>query len=201
MTDPTYGAAAQLASLAATLGGPRGALPAFFAFTDPDRTPDPVMLAQKLPPGSGLVLRTFGKPEIKAMAPTLAIISEWRQLTFLIAADPDLAIAAGADGVHWPQAQLSKAAKTRFRGLQTASAHSPMAVRRATGLVDAVFVSTAFSSQSPSASRPMGPFRLQAYGHRSQLPIYALGGINSKTIKRLTHTQLSGAAAIGAVSS
>ncbi|MCC5995226.1 MAG: hypothetical protein JJU18_02500, partial [Oceanicaulis sp.] len=59
-----YDATARLARLAVRLDGPRGGLPALFAFTDPVRTPDPVALALALPPGSGLVLRTFGQPAL-----------------------------------------------------------------------------------------------------------------------------------------
>ncbi len=142
------------------------------------------------------MLRTFGRPELVALAPTLSAIAEQRGLTFLIAADPALAIAVGAHGVHWPEKTLPVAARTRFRGIQTASAHSPMALRRAQGLVDGVFISTAFASGSPSAGRALGPFRMAAYARRSRKPIYALGGINRRTVTRLTNTGIAGGAAI-----
>lgn len=156
-------------------------------------------LALQLPKGSGLVLRTFGRPEIEAVAPVIAAIAELRALTFLVSADPDLAEAVGAHGVHWPEAQLRRIATQRFKGLNTASAHSPMAARRAQGLADAVFISTAFVSKSPSASPALGVFRLNAYARRSTIPVYGLGGINFKTIKRLSRTQTSGVAAIDAL--
>lgn len=200
MTYPTYGAGARLARLSSALEGAVPSLPSLFAFTDPVRTPDPVELAEALPTGTGLVLRTFGRAEIEAKAALISAIAELRGLTFLIAGDPDLAADVAAHGVHWPEAQLGRAARRRFRGLQTASAHSPMAVRRAQCLVDAVFLSTAFASSSPSAHAPLGPFRLQAYARRGRCPIYALGGINTRTIKRLTHTKLSGVAAIDGLS-
>jgi len=200
MAKRTYAAAARLARLAQRLDGPRGELPALFAFTDPVRTPDPVALAEGLPPGCGLVLRTFGRPELEETAFALSAIARTRGLTLLIAADADLARACGAHGVHWPEARLATAARVRFRGLQTASAHSPAAVRRAQGLVDAVFVSTAFASRSASAKRPLGPFRLAVYARRSATPIYALGGINQQKIKRLYNTGVSGAAAIEGLS-
>jgi thiamine monophosphate synthase len=200
MENGTYAEAGKLARLARRLEGDRGGLPALFAFTDPCRTPDPIALAESLPPGCGLVLRTFGRPELEAAAYALSDIARARGLLMLVAADPNLAKACGAHGVHWPQARLAQAGRARFRGLQTASAHSPSAVRRAQHLVDAVFVSTAFASNSTSAGRPLGPFRLAAYARRSQALIYALGGINQRTIRRLYGIRLSGAAAIEALS-
>lgn len=153
-------------------------------------------LAEKLPSGSGLVLRTFGDQGLRQKAPLIAAIAEHREIMLLIAGDPDLATEVGANGVHWPEARLHQAAKSRFEGLQTASAHSPSAVRRAQELVDAVFVSAAFLSNSPSAGRPLGPFRLASYARRSTLPVYALGGINERTAKRLASTGIYGAGAI-----
>ena len=192
----TYDAARLLASQAERLDGERDGLPALFAFTDPVRTPDLLNLAKALPPGAGLVLRSFGRAEIEAQAFELSAIAHERGLILLTAADPDLARRCGAHGVHWPQARLAQGARARHGGLITASAHCPAAARRAAGLADAVFVSTAFASRSPSAKRPLGPFRLAAYTARCPKPVYALGGINTKSINRLIGLGLAGAAAI-----
>lgn len=199
MGKGNYSGATRLASLAQRLGGPHGHLPALFAFTDPVRTPDPLALAHHLPMGCGLVLRTFGQPSLENAAFALGAVARARGLTLLIAADPDLARAVGAEGVHWPQARLGDAARARFSGLQTASAHNPSAVRRAQNLVDAVFVSTAFASKSTSARRPLGPFRLAAYSRRSTAPVFALGGVNLNTVNTLRRTGVAGVAAVEAV--
>lgn len=193
-----YDAAARLARLAMRLDGPRGRLPALFALTDSERTPDPLALAQALPPGCGLILRTFGRPKLEALAGTLADIARARGLVFLIAADPELAARCGADGVHWPERMLARAARARFR-VMTASAHGPGAIRRAAGLVDAVLVSTAFASASPSAGAPLGVFRIAAAARRAPLPVYALGGISARTLPRLDGLGISGAAAVAGV--
>jgi thiamine monophosphate synthase len=194
-----YDAADRLARLAMRLDGLRGRLPALFALTDPDRTPDPLALAQALAPGTGLILRTFGRPQLEAVAGELADIARARGLVFLIAADPDLAARCGADGVHWPERMLAQAARARFP-VMTASAHGSAAIRRAAGLVDAVLVSTAFTSASPSAGRPMGPFRLAAAARRACVPVYALGGVTQATLPRLAGLGLSGAAAVAGFS-
>lgn len=192
----TYDAACTLASQAERLDGERTGLPALFAFTDPRRTPDLLILAKALPPGAGLVLRSFGRPDIEAQAFELSAIAQDRGLVLLISADPDLAAQCGAHGVHWPEARLAEGARARHGGLFTASAHCPAALRRAAGVADAVFVSTAFASRSPSARRALGPFRLAAYAARSPIPVYALGGINMNNIKRLRGLGLAGAGAI-----
>ena len=197
----TYAAAHALARRAQTLDGPHAPAPRLFAFTDPDRTPDPEALARVLPAGNDLVLRTFGRPALQKAASGLARIARARALSLLIAADPALALRCGADGVHWPQALISEAARWRRRfKLMSASAHDPDAVRNAGGLCDLVFVSSAFTSNSPSAGRPLGPFRMAAYARRSPAPVYALGGVTSRTALRLRGLGISGIAAIDGLS-
>lgn len=190
-----YDAADRLARLAMRLDGPRGPLPALFALTDPERTPDPLALARALPPGTGLILRTFGRPQLEALAGDLADIARAKGLVFLVAADPELAARCGAHGVHWPERMLARAAGARFP-IMTASAHGPGTIRRAAGLVDAVLVSTAFASASPSAGPPMGVFRIAAAARRARVPVYALGGITAQTLPRLNGLGVSGAAAV-----
>jgi thiamine monophosphate synthase len=200
MMHVTYDGSRTLARRADAVCGPRGAWPVLFAFTDPQRTPDPAGLARSLPAGCGLVLRTFGREELERAAFDIAEIARANALTLLISADPELARRCGAHGVHWPQARLADAARhrTAFR-LMSASAHSPAAARRAAALVDLVFVSPAFASQSPSAGRALGGFRMAAYARRTPAPIYALGGISARSVKRLKGLGLSGVAAIDGV--
>jgi len=103
----------------------------------------------------------------------------------------------GASGVHWPQSRLGLAARWRSRfALMSASVHDPGAARRASRLCDLVFVSPVFASASPSAGRPMGPFRIAAYARRTPVPVYALGGVNTRKAARLRGLNLSGLAAI-----
>ncbi|XBQ17216.1 MAG: thiamine phosphate synthase [Oceanicaulis sp.] len=200
MTARSYDGAAALASLAGRLGGPRPrGLPALFALTDPARTPDPVRLARALPAGAGLILRTFGEADIEAKAFELAETCRDRGVALLIAADPALARACGADGVHWPERDLRRAFRPWPGAIVTASAHGPSAIRRAGRIADAVFVSAVFASNSPSAGRPIGPFRLAAYATRSSAPVYALGGVNTRTVRRLERLGISGVGAIAAI--
>ncbi|WP_306014972.1 thiamine phosphate synthase [Oceanicaulis sp. MMSF_3324] len=194
-----YDDTARLASLAARLDGPRGLLPALFCLTDPKRTPDLIGLAHALPPAAGLIIRTFGQPAIQDQTPELVAIRQAKGGLCLVSADPELAHSSGADGVHWPERWLTRTHVRASDGLISTSAHSPMALRRAQRLADVVLVSAVFPSNSASAGRPMGPFRLAAHAGRSRKPVYALGGINTRTIKRLKNLGISGAGAVGAL--
>ena len=156
-------------------------LPPLLFLTDPKRTPDPASVAAKLPVGSGVLYRHFGAENRFEVAVELAGLARRRGLKLLTAADPKLAVEIGAYGVHWPEARLQDALKWRGRfQIQTASAHSRMAITRAEQVgVDAALVSTVFSSNSPSAGTPMGAAAFVELCHQSPLPLYALGGINA----------------------
>lgn len=81
----------------------------------------------------------------------------------------------------------------------TAAAHGEAAIRRARMAgCGAVIVSTVFASNSASAGRPMGPIRFAALVRRAGLPVYALGGVNAKTVRRLLGSGAAGVAAVGA---
>ena len=163
-------------------------LPTCVFLTDPERTPDPAAIVAKLPPGVGLIYRHFGADNRLHMAEQLAILSKRRGVKFLIAADPALAISVGADGVHWPEARLRQARAWRGRfAIQTASAHSRRAIWRAAQFgMDAVLVSAVFPSESKSADRPLGVPRFRRMVAGSQLPVFALGGVNPTTAMRIS---------------
>ena len=195
---------AGLASAAAKLGGlKRAALPPFLALTDPLRQPDPVALANALPPGSGLIYRHFGAANRARLAELAARTARRRGVVFLVSHDEGLARRCGADGIHWPERDLPLAARARAHGdirLFTASAHSPMALKRAARAgIDAALVSTVFPSASPSAGRPMGALALAAWARQTELAVHALGGINARTIGRLEGLGISGVAVVGAI--
>ena len=162
-------------------------LPRLLFLTDPKRTPDPIAVARTLPVGSGIIYRHFGARDRETVAHQLQDICAQCGIGLLIAGDPALALSVGADGVHWPEARLAEARKWRgqFR-LQTASAHSSMAIRRAVASgMDAVLVSAVFPSLSPSAPDPIGAQRLRALARRADIPVYALGGVNADNAERV----------------
>lgn len=201
---PPYDAAATMASRAARVrSAGASSLPALWALTDPQRTPDPLALARRLPAGSGLIYRHFGAADRERVAQALADICRARGLVFLIGNDADLAARSGADGVHWPERSLAEAAARRARGdvsLFTSAAHSGRALHRAAQAgIDACLLSPVFPSASPSAGRPLGLFPAARLAQGAALPVFALGGLNPRTAKRLEKLGFSGIACVGAL--
>ncbi|MDB5466341.1 MAG: thiE [Phenylobacterium sp.] len=180
----------------------RKELPALLYFTDPVRTPDPEAIALTLPAGAAIVFRSFGAADAEARARRLLAIARARRLKLLIGADAALATRIGADGVHLPErlAHRARALRTAHPGwIVTAAAHSLRAARSAHAAgADAAVVSAVFPSRSPTAGAPIGPVRLAALVRRAGLPVYALGGVDEKTARRLVDAGLVGLAAVEA---
>lgn len=171
-------------------------LPPILYLTDPVRTPDPVFTASRLSSCHGLIYRHYGQAGHAIVAASLAKVCRARHVTLLIANDPRLAMKVGADGVHWPFSARDQARRWRNRfGLMTVSAHTPDQLRQLqdTGF-NAALLSTAFPSASPSARQPLGPVRFRTLAHESDLPIYALGGLNADTARQIA--PVAGIAAI-----
>lgn len=169
-------------------------------FTDPDRTPDALSVVKRLPAGSGVVFRGFGRSGTRDQALRLSEVTRRRGLSFLIGQDAELAAAVGADGVHLPERKLQDAwflRRDHPAWLITGAAHDIRALRRAENAgCDAVFISAVFASQSASAGLPKGPFRMDALARCASQPVFALGGVRASTARRLIG--VSGFAAIDA---
>jgi thiamine-phosphate pyrophosphorylase len=178
-------------------------LPRAWFMTDPKRTPRPDRVAARLPPGFGVIYRHFGAKDRFTVGAKLARVCRRRRLVLLVSADPDLARAIGADGIHWPEAQLAGSRRRQPRWMETASAHSRLAIARAARLgIDAIVLSAIFASESTSAGRPIGAVRFRVLSTSAALPVYALGGINAGNAARaLAHGRAAGWAAIDAVMS
>jgi thiamine-phosphate pyrophosphorylase len=194
-----------LTRIAATLkrrAGARKTLPGLLFFTDPVRTPDPEAIAERLPAGAAIVYRPFGADDAAGRGRRLAEVARRRGLLLLVGADPALAAALGADGVHLPQrlAHLARRLKAARPGWRvTAAAHDLASARAAVrGGADAVVLSAVFASLSPSAGPPWGPVRFAAMARGLGAPVYALGGVNARTARRLLSSGAAGLAAIEA---
>lgn len=172
-------------------------MPPLLFFTDPKRTPDPAAVARRLPRGTAIVYRHFGAPDAERQARALLAIARARGLKLLIGRDAALAARIGAHGAHLPEALAWRARalkRSRPGWIVTSAAHSLSAARRASG--DAVVVSVAFPSRSASAGPALGPVRLATLARTCGRPVYALGGIDNKTARRLLDTGLVGLAAV-----
>jgi thiamine-phosphate pyrophosphorylase len=179
-------------------------LPKLLFFTDPARTPEPALIAARLPPGAAVVYRAFGARDALVRGRELAKVARRRRLVFLVGADAGLAARLMADGVHLPErASVRARSLKRLRPgwLVTCAAHSLPAALAAKGAgADAVVVSPVFESRSPSAGRPLGPLRFAQIARRIGGPVYALGGLNPATAQSLTGSGAVGFAAVEALS-
>lgn len=164
------------------------------------RVPDPEAVAERLPAGAGIVYRPFEAPDAIERGLRLAAIARARGLLLLAGADPALAEAIGALGVHLPQRLAQTAAAIRLDHPAwriTAAGHDLAAVRTAERAgVEAVVVSPVFPSNSPSAGKPLGAAGLAAIAADAALPVYALGGVNAKTADALVGAGVYGLAGI-----
>jgi thiamine-phosphate pyrophosphorylase len=192
-------AAARMAKPAISRNG--RVLPRAWFMTDPKRTPNPERIVARLPAGFGVIFRHFGAKDRYKIGERLARLCRRKRLVLLVSADPDLARAIRADGVHWPETKLSGVRKRNSRWIETTSAHSRLAVARAARLsVDAVIVSAIFPSASKSAGKPIGPLTFRALTRNVRLPVYSLGGVNADNAGSIA-LRSAGWAAIDAVMS
>jgi thiamine-phosphate pyrophosphorylase len=62
-----------------------------------------------------------------------------------------------------------------------------------------VIVSAVFPSESPSAGAALGVLRLASIVRDTPAPVYALGGVDGLTVRRLGGTGVAGVAAVSAL--
>jgi thiamine-phosphate pyrophosphorylase len=179
-------------------GRRRPRLPALFFVTDPARVADPAAVAARLPRGTGVIYRAFGRGDALAVGRRLAAVARARGLVLLVGADEALAAAIGAHGLHLPERDLHRARRLRMRRpawLVTGAAHGARGLARGRDL-DAMLLSAVFPSRSPSAGRPLGPVRFAALVRTARAPVYALGGVRAGNAARLGPTGAAGLAAV-----
>ncbi|MGZ3273983.1 MAG: thiamine phosphate synthase [Caulobacteraceae bacterium] len=178
-------------------GRRQGRLPPLILVTDPDRTPDPIALAERLPKGCGVIFRGFGRKGAGKTARRLAAVARRRGLVLLIGAD---AVRVKGAGAHLPERMAYRAGvmkRSRPGALVTVAAHSLQALIRARkGGADAALLSTVFESRSPSAGQPLGAVRFAALVRQAGLPVYALGGVKTKNAPRLRGSGAAGLAMV-----
>ncbi|MFI4935731.1 MAG: thiamine phosphate synthase [Caulobacterales bacterium] len=178
-------------------------LPRLLFFTDPWRTPHPERTIARLPRGAGVVYRPFGASGAFEKGQRLARIARRRGIVFLVGAEAGLASRLRADGVHLPERLARRAAslkRARPGWIVTCAAHSTAAIVRGRRAgADAAVVSTVFASRSASAGRPLGVIRFARMVQVARLPVYALGGVDAATARRLTGSGAAGLVAVEAL--
>lgn len=175
-------------------------LPNLIFMTDSDRVDDPVSTLRHLPRGTMVVFRDYEAADRERLAQQVVRAAKARGLKVLIAGDWRLAWRLRADGVHLPEHMSGLAGAIKMRRTNwvvTSAAHSATAAQKAARAgVDAVLLSPVFPTQSHIGAPHLGRLGLLKVQAQTALPIFALGGVNSKTARRLHGTRLQGFAAI-----
>lgn len=172
--------------------------------TDPKRVPDLVRAARALPKGAAIIYRHYGSEDRHGIAKALRDITFAREQQFLIGHDPELAIEAGADGVHFRRnATLIEPTLWRKRCpdwiITMAGLKGEKNYSGSLSVLDGIFISSVFKSNSPSAGAPIGTAALAQICAATPVPVIALGGINEKTAPSLLGTGAAGIAGIGGI--
>ena len=201
MTVPNWATRLNFAARRRCPGG--ATLSPLILVTDRHRLPDPIAAAERLPNGSMVLLRDYDAPDRTRLARQLATLCHRRGLKLLIAGDPWLAAAVNADGVHYSEAAARRrpVQPSARRFLVTIACHDAASLRRAQIRgADACLLSPVFPTESHPGARHLGPWRFAKLLRGVDLPVYALGGINSQSVRRLAGSGACGVAAIGAFS-
>ncbi|MFM9863956.1 MAG: thiamine phosphate synthase [Micropepsaceae bacterium] len=173
-------------------------LPAIVLMTDDTRDADWVAAASALPRGSAVIVRHRDPALRERFARRLRSVCKARHVTLLVADDAALAQRIQADGVHLPEKRIGRLPGLRAQNatwLITTAAHSAAAVRRA-GDADAVFVSPVFGTASHPDRSALGVIRFAGLAREGRA-VYALGGVDTKTIRRLVAHRIVGIGLIG----
>lgn len=176
-------------------------VPPMLLFTDPERTPRPWEIAARMPPGSGVVYRSFGAEDAFEAATRLREVTRVRGMILLIGLDAVLADQVEADGVHLPERALTAAyglSGRRPDWILTGAAHSPETAQSARDL-DAVVLSPVFPAGGPSGAKaPLGLDRF-ATATTGRTRVVALGGITAENVSNLGGSGAYGFAAVSAL--
>lgn len=173
--------------------------------TDPNLIPDPVDAARQLPRGSAIIYRHFGAVDKLKTAKTLRDYTLEHGQQFLIGNDPELAIEVEADGVHFRR-DAALIAPSVWRK------HQPKWLITMAGVkegylgytqpltcLDGLFISSIFKSESETAGPPIGISAFKELCTKLDVPVFALGGVNTKTVSPLKDSGAAGIAGISGI--
>jgi thiamine-phosphate diphosphorylase len=140
--------------------------------------------------------------ELWALAIRLRELTEGRAL-FLVNDRLDVALAAGADGVHLAGHSLPPAAARAILGpdrLIGCSVHGvAQADAAARGGADYLFVGTLYPSRSHPGQVAAGPHLVEELRETVDLPLVGIGGITARTAREVLMAGARGVAVISAI--
>ncbi|HIJ37950.1 MAG TPA: thiamine phosphate synthase [Rhodospirillaceae bacterium] len=174
--------------------------------TDQHRQIDLFASVGRLPAASMVIVRHRDEAQRRSLALALRPLCRSQRLFLLVAGDIKLAIELGA-GLHLPEHMLKQPlARIRLwhrqgRHIMTAAAHNRSALVKAhRGGVDAAFLSPVFPTKSHPQTKALGGLSFRRMLRYSKIPIFALGGINGRSVLALRQSGAAGIAAIDGLS-
>ena len=175
-------------------------LPPLVFITDRWRQPHPEVIVSALPRGSAVLFRDYGLLNRKLLGKKLEALCRKKRLIFLVAGDGALAQNLSANGIHLSEVHIREVPFWRSKHpnwLITVAAHSEAALQKAARAgADAALVSPVFKTQSHPEAKALGATRLRRLAASCPIPVYALGGVNSRTQRLLKNIGLCGLAGI-----
>lgn len=182
-------------------------LPRRFYFTDERTLPltrEPANEARiitqlnNLPKDTGIILRHYSLPQQQRKYLGEIIKKTGRML--IVASDLPLARCLNADGIHLPQWQAQSLANANARlshlpahWIMSTAVHGSGAGHAANRLnADLIFVSPVYPTRSHPDTPNLGVLKLAQVVSQAHQPVYALGGMNEQSFKRLRHTGIAG---------
>ena len=178
-------------------------LPRAIVMSDNKRMPDPAAVLDALPRGVAMVFRHYGDPNRAILAQKVVDQAHRLGIKVLVAGDAQLARRVGADGVHLPGRLLHRRVLFRIAAMRpswliTAAVHDRHELTRATSAgVDAVMVSPVFPTTTHVQRKVLGVIGLTQMATVARMPVFALGGLDTKVLPRLKPCGVIGFAGIG----
>ncbi len=149
-----------------------------------------------LPAGSGVIVRARSDALREDLAWALRGTCRKRSIKLLVADDIDLAQRVAADGVHFPERRMGAsrlAHRVNRRWIVSASVHGPKGIAAARQLpLDFLFASPFLETRSHPGARALGATGLAAMIAMARQPVFALGGIDEATVRRLASLRVAG---------
>ncbi|MBE1236782.1 thiamine phosphate synthase [Phaeovibrio sulfidiphilus] len=184
-------------------------LPSGILVSDPVRLPDPSGALARLGPGGAVHLRLYGMPAAEAARVQARVLGAARRarVRVVLARDSQpAALPRTLGGIHLPEALAlgrlplarlllwRRAAPERTLCMAT---HNARALGRARSLgADYVLLSPMFPTRSHPGAPVLGAVRAALLARQAGVPVYALGGVTPRTVRRLPPGTFRGVAGI-----
>jgi thiamine-phosphate diphosphorylase len=135
--------------------------------------------------------------EVLALARRLREVT--REALLVVNGSLEVAVAAGADGVHLPEGAPT-AERPRPGFLVGRSVHSLEAARRAGAEgVDYLIAGPVYETRSHPGATPAGPALIEDAARAARVPVLAIGGVTAERVEEVVRAGASGVAVISAV--